>query len=140
MAELVIDLAEYRTLTRRLRKMGGRSRALRTSLLEDLAGVLEAQTKRRISDEKRAPDGTPWRPWSAAYRKTRRAHHSLNVDTGNLLDDVFGEVAGATQVRVATSRSYAGAVQSFRPFMGLSSENEQELAQVALASLQELLA
>lgn len=99
-------------------------------LLHSLAGLLEAQTKRRISDEKEAPDGTPWRPWDKDYAKTRNASkHSLLIASQALLDDIAGQVEGDAAV-VGSSMIYAGPHQKTRPFLGLSHANETDIVQM----------
>lgn len=67
-------------------------------LLHALAVEGESQTRRRISVEKSAPDGTAWKAWSEDYAKTRHGGHSLLENEGDLLDSlqsfVEGESAG----------------------------------------------
>ena len=36
-------------------------------LMRQLGAAVESQTKRRIQDEKRGPDGRRWPPWSERY-------------------------------------------------------------------------
>ncbi|MFA0026812.1 phage morphogenesis protein, partial [Vibrio sp. 10N.261.49.A5] len=36
----------------------------KVELLDSLGGIVESQTRRRIADEKTAPDGSPWPGWS----------------------------------------------------------------------------
>jgi phage virion morphogenesis protein len=63
----------------------------RRELLQGLAAIGESQTKRRISDEKEAPDGTPWPAWSDSYAAQRPAGKSLLENSGELYDSVTGE-------------------------------------------------
>lgn len=62
----------------------------RRELLQGLAVLGESQTKRRITDEKEAPDGSPWAAWSDSYAAQRPAGKSLLEDSGNLLDSITG--------------------------------------------------
>lgn len=136
MAELVINTEELRRVGKRLQMAG---EASRKDLLEQLAGVTESQVKRRIKDEKTAPDGTLWKPWSDDYAKTRGSHHSLLVSHGDLGDDIAAEVSGLISITVFSIRAYAGAQDAVRPFMGLSSDNEKELEQTAEAYMADIL-
>lgn len=61
---------------------------LKTELLHSLGAVVESQTRRRISDEKTAPDGTPWRDWSSDYAGTRHGNQSLLESSGDLRDSI----------------------------------------------------
>lgn len=63
----------------------------RRELLQGIAAIGESQTKRRISDEKEAPDGTPWPAWSDSYAAQRPAGKSLLEASGGLYDSITGE-------------------------------------------------
>ena len=101
-----------------------------------LAAVMETQVKRRISDEKTAPDGTAWAKWDPAYAKTRKANHSLLVNDQNLLDSIAGS-SDAREAVVGSEMIYARVHQlgwsargiPARPFLGLSQENVNEIDQ-----------
>lgn len=136
-----VDLRELDRLQRRLDSFWGQVRDP-GDLLAGIAGLLEAQTKRRIADEKTAPDGTRWPEWSDTYAKTRKGKHSLLIDSQSLLDDIAGVVDGETAV-VGSSMVYAATHQepSFgpsrsglgrraRPFLGLSHANTGEILQL----------
>lgn len=99
-----------------------------TRLLDAAASLGEAQTRRRIAHDKRAPDGTPWAPWSDAYALTRGPGKSLLVDTQAMLDSIGADDAGLSRRRVGSPQSYAEEVHEDRPFVGVSSENEREFA------------
>ena len=64
-------------------------------LLDDIGQQQEDAARRRLTDTKTAPDGTPWAPWSAAYAKTRKGHHSLLSDEGDLADSMDHNVVGS---------------------------------------------
>lgn len=57
-------------------------------LLHALAVEGESQTRRRISVEKSAPDGSAWPKWSDDYATTRHGGHSLLENEGDLLDSL----------------------------------------------------
>lgn len=107
-----------------------------------MAAVIESQTKRRVSDDKAAPDGTPWADWSPAYAGTRHGGHSLLQSSGDFLDDIFSDQRGGKTI-VGSSLEYA-AIHQFggeagrngdveivaRPSFGLSNDNTVELEEV----------
>lgn len=64
-------------------------------LLDDIGQQQEDAARRRITDTKVAPDGTPWAPWSAPYAKTRKGHHSLLSEEGDLADSMGHNVVGS---------------------------------------------
>lgn len=135
--EIAVDLRDFSRLSARLSRFE-RSLAAPDELLENVAGLLEAQTKRRISDEKTAPDGKGWREWSKQYARTRKPHHSLLIDTQALLDDIAGQVNDDAAV-VGSSLVYAGRQHKMRPFLGISNANEREIERVITDWLDEAL-
>lgn len=100
-----VELARYQRLLDTL----GRSDH-KAELLESLGAVVESQTRRRISDEKTAPDGSAWTPWSTAYQKTRHGNQSLLQGEGALLDSIEYQVQ-RNSVRVGSALAYAGVHQ-----------------------------
>lgn len=100
-----VELARYQRLLDTL----GRSDH-KAELLESIGAVVESQTRRRISDEKTAPDGTPWAPWSADYAKTRHGNQSLLQGAGNLLDSIENQVQRSS-VRIGSPLPYSGVHQ-----------------------------
>lgn len=120
--------------------------------IEELAfnvgALLESSTKRRIADEKTAPDGTPWEPWSEDYAATRSGGHSLLMSEGDLLDDVQNRSEG-DEARVGTSLVY-GAIHQFsgeevgmnipaRPYLGLSDRDRDDIDDLAVGELREIV-
>lgn len=99
------ELARYQRLLDTL----GRN-DYKAELLGSIGAVVESQTRRRISDEKTAPDGTPWAPWSDAYAKTRHGGQSLLQGDGDLLDSIEYQVQ-RNSVRVGSPLAYAGVHQ-----------------------------
>lgn len=86
------------------------NRELKAELLDSIGAVVESQTRRRISDEKSAPDGTPWAPWSAGYAKGRHGNQSLLQAGGGLLDSIEYQVQG-DKVRIGSALRYAAVHQ-----------------------------
>jgi phage virion morphogenesis protein len=133
--EIKVDYRELERVQARFQKLAGKVQRPQ-ELLQIVASLLEAQTKRRISDEKRAPDGTPWADWSPEYARTRKPQHSLLIDSQSLLDDIASLVEGGEAIAFA-SMVYAGAHQdsrrdslTSRPFLGVSADNADEILDV----------
>ena len=127
---LVIDTTQLKGLARHIEKAEKLIGSV--ELMDELAGLAEAQTKRRIADEKTDPRGFPWKPWDPAYAKTRKAHHSLLIDSGNLRDDIAGQAVDGRLFEVFTVRVYGGAQNAKREFLGLSQANARELETLTL--------
>lgn len=122
-------------------------------LLEGIGAEAETQTRRRIQEEKRGPDGVEWPDWSENYAKSKhgqRGHephpgelrssggHTLLQLDGGLLDSIQYEVF-ASEVRVGSNLVYAAPNQAQRPFLGLSPENEGDIEQLVKDFLEEVL-
>lgn len=116
--------------------------------LTDAAGaVLESSTRDRF-DTKAAPDGSDWVPWSEAYDDTREGHHSLLVEEGGLRDSIASYSSGS-EVHVGSNLIYAGHHHlggdeigsgiPARPYLGISYEDEIDLADLVTGKLEELL-
>lgn len=134
-----------------IRALDRLSRIKTSELAEDLGAIVESQTRRRISEEKTAPEGEPWAPWADGYRdgedaggKPRRdrkgryqkksAGGGILVASGALLDSI-AYVVGDDEVTVGSALAYAGAHQEgndttpARPYLGLSAENTRDLVE-----------
>lgn len=85
------DLAGVARLQERIARLGNPDRK---DLLEQLAGVVESQTRKRISEEQESPAGEPWQAWSANYAATRHGGQSLLQGEGNLVDSITSEIEG----------------------------------------------
>ena len=111
----------------------------RKQLLDDVGGLLESSSEYRLREEKTAPDGTPWEPWSEAYAKTREPHQSLlvadNKKGSRLWDSLTHEVIGDDIVIVGTNIIYAATHQfgdesrgiPARPYLGVSDQDEDDI-------------
>lgn len=111
-----------------------------------IGALAEEQTKRRIADIKRGPDGEVWPDWSTDYGRTREAHHSLLVGEGHLLGSIASYVTGL-EAQVGTNLVY-GAVHQFgsadgaipgRPYLGVSDADADEIRELLLVGLEEAL-
>ena len=116
--------------------------------LTDAAGaILESSTRDRF-EIKSAPDGAAWVPWSEAYDDTREDHHSLLVEEGDLRDSIASYSTGV-EVHVGSNLIYAahhhfggdeiGSGIPARPYLGISDEDEIDLADLVTGKLKELL-
>ena len=116
----------------------------------EIGALIEDQTKLRIADEKTAPDGTRWAPWSARYAATRNTgnaiRHSLLVGEGDLRDSIQNFTPGTAAV-VGTPLIY-GATHQFgsangaipaRPYLGLSDDNRLAIEDLVIGRLEDLL-
>lgn len=129
--------------------------------------LVEDQTKRRISDERQSPEGEDWPAWSKGYAETRHGGHSLLVGEGHLQNSIQNYTT-ADRVTVGSNLIYA-AIHQFggtivpknaehlvfmlgdrkvfaqsvtipaRPWLGLSSENRQEIEDLVICQLEDLL-
>lgn len=108
-------------IERRLRASG--------TLKRQLGRLLVAQTKRRLTDEKTSPEGEPWEPWSETYAATRGAGHSLLIDTGTMLNSIKARVTKEGSA-VSTDVPYGSVHQKHRPFLGVSSQNSDEIEEM----------
>lgn len=57
-------------------------------MMLQVAGLMESQTRHRLANEKRAPDGTAWPAWSPSYAQSRQGGQSLLDSTGALIDSL----------------------------------------------------
>lgn len=112
-----------------------------TRIASAVGTLVERQSKDRIVDEKAAPDGTPWAPWSDRYAATRntdnRRANSLLIDGENLLGSIQDYTTGTT-ARVGSRTPYS-AIQQFggrgipaRPYLGLSAANRREIEELVI--------
>ncbi|WP_330925245.1 phage virion morphogenesis protein [Candidatus Sororendozoicomonas aggregata] len=119
-------------------------------LMEQVGATVESQTRRRLSEEKAAPDGTPWAPLSDAWvtKKAERSSGGALEYQGHLVDSISYRVSG-NEVAVGTGLIY-GAIHQMggepvglpipaRPYLGLSGDNETELNEVIGQWLSQLL-
>jgi len=116
-------------------------------LLDIIGDTVESQTRRRIEEQEGAPDGSAWPEWSEKYEKTRHSNHGFLLGEGDLLDSL-GYVVSSDGVEVGTNMIYAATHQfgdddrgiPARPYLGLSSDDEDELEIVINNYLEGLIA
>lgn len=145
MSELSITLAALAPVRRRLGRIAGTA----ARLLDVVGAEVEAQTRLRIAEEKRAPDGDPWQDWSERYAAQRPAKGGLLELEGHLLDSITYEV-GTDVVVVGSNIVYARRHQEgdeaegegipARPYLGLSKANERALESLVVNWLDKELA
>lgn len=138
---LQFDLSSVSRLQERIARLGNVDRQ---DLLEQLAGVAESQTRRRISDEQETPDGEPWQAWSANYAATRHGGQALLQGDGDLVDSITSEIEG-DEALIGSNLVYA-AIHQFggtpdmapgpagipaRAYLGFSRDNLDEIEAVA---------
>jgi len=112
----------------------------RSGLMEAIAFEGENQTRRRITVEKTAPDGTRWPAWSPAYAASRHRGHGLLERSGALVDSIVSDSSdehaewGSNLIYFAIHNfggtedmapGPAGIPQ--RQSLGLSSDNETDI-------------
>ncbi len=129
-AQITLDLSQ---LNQRLDALA--SIPDNSALLQSLAVEGESQTRRRLSTEKQAPDGSVWPAWSEPYAATRHGGHSLLEGEGDLIDSMQSDIEGNGAVW-GSPLAYA-ARQNFgddgiggipqREFLGLSTANKHEM-------------
>lgn len=130
-----------------IRRLSGLSGFQMAELADDAGAILESSTRNRF-DTKTAPDGSAWVPWSEAYDDTREDHHSLLVEGGGLRDSIASYSSGS-DVQVGSNLVYAahhqfggeetGSGIPARPYLGLSDEDEADLADLVTGRLEDLL-
>ena len=129
------DLNKY--LRKILRKTKG--------LKREIGDEMKAQTVKRITVEKRSPEGVKWRPLSREYRlrKARRYSGGILVRTGNLYKGL--EVRVRRDVIELNSYSPYGRVHQFgyvrnkvpkRKFLGFSNENKKAIINIVKKTIE----
>ena len=131
-----VNVRELARLQVRIGRLGNLPKR---QLLDAIGQEVEGQTRRRISEEKTAPDGKSWKDWSPKYARTRHGGHSLLEGEGYLLDSIQYQI-NPDAVEVGSNLVYA-AIHQFggdevginipaRPYLGLSPDNEADIVAV----------
>ena len=116
------------------------------NFLSETGAILESGARRRISDEKTTSEGEAWPQWSKQYAKTRRVHHSLLQNEGDLLDSVFSG-GRLNEAFVGSGLIYARSqflgneergIPSRNP-LGVSDEEASDIEALGLTYIEELL-
>ena len=92
----------------------------------------------RIETKKRDPWGKPWTPWSDGYAETRRAGHSLLMDTPQLIRSFIVRYTDKSAV-VENFDPKAGYVQAKRSFLGVGPAEREAVEEVAEDWLRRLI-
>jgi phage virion morphogenesis protein len=151
--QIIPETAELENALRAVNLLGSLGRP--TDLLDNIGAVIESSTRRRISEEQRGPDGTPWPEWSDDYEASRHSGHALLMNEGELLDSLAFETDPAGKLVMVGSNLVYAAVHNFggqelpsdnpasnipqREFLGLSSEDEADLVDLVNDHIQSLL-
>ena len=143
--DLSISLVGLLPLRRRL---DGLNRKRTQQLLDVVGSELESQVRRRITDEKRAPDGSAWPDWSKGYAARRPSKGGILDLEGHLLDSITYETR-PDAVEVGSNLVYArrhqegdGGARGIprRAYLGLSDENLRDLGDLVVKFLEKEIA
>jgi phage gpG-like protein len=134
---LQIGTDELERLQRRLLKA---ARVDFVKLLAGLGALVENQSRNRIQNTKRGPDGGLWDPWSDKYAASKHGAanhqphpgehfesqgHSLLSLSGALLDSIHWRTT-FDELEVGSNLVYAGRQNKTRTFLGLSKDDTKE--------------
>jgi phage virion morphogenesis protein len=143
--DLSISLVGLVPMRRRLDRLSRRRTA---QLLDVIGSEIESQTRRRITDEKRAPDGSAWPSWSPEYAASRPSKGGVLELEGHLLDSITYETKNDA-VEVGSNLVYSrrhqegdGGARGIprRQYLGLSDENLRDLGDLVVKFLGKELA
>lgn len=132
--DLEIDLVGLLPFKRKLDRLSGKKTR---ALLDRVGFAVENQTRKRITDDKRAPDGKRWRGWSEGYAASGRAR-ALLERSGGLRDSITYQVRGDAVI-VGSNLRYARRHQvgdaggkgiPARPYLGLSRANTRQIVKL----------
>jgi phage virion morphogenesis protein len=72
-------------------------------------GIAMVKSVRRRFDAEQAPDGTPWKPLSPAYRAGKKGQKILQESgmRGGLLGTIVWQLVGSNAVAIGTNKIYA---------------------------------
>ncbi|MCP1375388.1 phage virion morphogenesis protein [Dyella lutea] len=129
------DIANFAALQRRVDLL---SHMDTRELMDGVGAEVASQWKRRIEFEKTTPQGVAWAPWSNRYKKTRTAGQSLLFSERHLWDSITHLLSldgkevdvGSNLIYARTQNKGRGKIPA-RQFAGLSSENKQDLREIA---------
>ncbi len=131
------------------RRLDRLSRARTSRLLDIIGSEVESQTRRRISEEKTAPDGAAWAPWSTSYAASRSPKGSMLELEGHLRDSISYEVT-QDAIIIGSNLAYAAVHQEGsvygplrkgqgripeRPYLGVSDANLDDIGDVVMTWL-----
>ena len=144
---LKIGFDDHDTLNKVGRRMLRLSKKMIPDLLDNIGSEVENQTRRRITKEKTAPDGTEWKSWSESYADSEHGNtnrhgphpgqlresgkHSLLQLDGGLLDSITYTIEG-NDVLVGSNLDYAKRMNHTRQYLGLSQENVDDIEDLVI--------
>lgn len=111
-AALVFDIRGLPAVARMGDRLEAFAKEAAGEVLDVVGAVVESQTRRRLADEKKSPEGIPWAPLSPGYEARKKAKSSggLLEMEGLLINSIAMEVNGR-RVRVGSAREYAATHQ-----------------------------
>lgn len=101
----------------------------------------EQQTRRRIQEEKKSPEGEAWPEWSPAYKATRHGGQSLLQSGGGLVDSIQANPEGSvaewgSNLVYAALHNFGGEEVGInvpaREYLGLSDENLSDIEDLVI--------
>lgn len=125
-ATLDLTFKRQRSLQRLLR---GFADAKPITFLLPASGVAKTQYEDRIETGKRDPNGNRWRSWSPGYAATRQAHHSIGVDTSEMLETIRRKFK-PDRADIYADADHAPHFAKTRPMAGF---NQRDMRQVERA-------
>lgn len=106
-----------------------------TPAFRDIGEAMLNVTRERFNNQT-APDGAPWKPLSPAYARVKKQNVAQILTLYGRLRGTLNYQAGPKEVRIGAPLIY-GATHQFgrgaipaRPFLGLSTSDEQELLDI----------
>jgi phage virion morphogenesis protein len=117
-----------------------------TPVFQDIGESMLNRTRERFRSQT-APDGSPWAALSPDYAKRKKKNKDKILTLSGNLRGLLNYQAGPRSVRIGTPLKY-GAAHQFgrpeiklpaRPFLGLSTSDEQELLEILNDHLQRAL-
>ncbi|SPD73812.1 Phage virion morphogenesis protein [uncultured Desulfobacterium sp.] len=134
---LHVDLSGLKALEDRIDRLAGLSSTSLRQLLDDIGELVETQTTLRLREEKTSPEGADWPGLDPTYlaRKRKKSSGGTLEFGGDLINSMTHNVIGEA-VEVGSNLVYAATHQEgdeernikARPYLGLSSENEDDVA------------
>ena len=134
--DLVINL---RGLDPFKRTLGRLSPQRLERLLDSVGAMLESQTRERLAEGKKDPEGKPWTPWSPDYAERRPPKGGLLELSGDLIDSIAFETSAST-VTVGSNMVYALTHHEgdskrgipARPYLGVSDDDLEDIGDVVM--------
>lgn len=133
---LILDLGGLLPVQLGLERM---ARAERDRLYDLVGGSLESQSRERLSETKRDPEGEPWKEWSEDYAKRRPAKGGILDLDGDLIDSIAFETE-KDAIIVGSNLVYALTHQEGdddrriprRTYLGVSEQNLDDICDLTV--------